>query len=119
MKTAEEIEREVEAMLDDELANRRRALREELAARERRKAFNAHMDKINAPHPVELPPTPEEQAELDRWNAESRQRDAERRAAAEKRWAEDEARRVAAEVKSPLPRMRVPGSEGFTIKRVV
>ena len=85
----------------------------------RREAFRKRMDHINRRRPeIDDPPSPEVQAVLDAQNAASRKADQERRAANEKRWAEQEKARLEAERK--LPRMRVPGNvndEGFAIKR--
>jgi hypothetical protein len=118
MKSAQEIEAEVDALLGDELAKRKQVLREEIAARERHRVTMAHYDRINAHHVIEDPPSPEEMAQRRKWAAEALARDAAKIEANEERWREDETRREAT-LKQRLPRMRVGGSEGFARKKVL
>jgi uncharacterized protein (DUF885 family) len=115
-KTWEELEREVDALLEAETKRRRAALREELAAKERHRAAMAHLDKFNAHHVIEDPPTPEEVAQRHRWGDEALARDQEKVDANERRFAAEEAERMKS--LNRLPRMRT-GPEGFERKRFV
>jgi hypothetical protein len=115
MLTEDELNKQVDAMLDDELARRKQALREEIAAKERRKAFNEHMDKINAhDSPIWRAPSPEVQEAYNRQAEESQRAQAEKIARHRERCAAEEAERVKA-AKS-MPRMQTGGSEGLTIR---
>jgi hypothetical protein len=115
LSEAEMVEAEVDRLLAEEVAKRRAALRLEVIDRMRREQFQARMARINGPHPSDFPPSAAEQARLDEINAASRKADAEKRAAAEARWAEQEKARAGRE---RLPRsLPGTGSEAFTIKR--
>jgi hypothetical protein len=118
MKTDAEIEREVDAMLDAELAKRRADLRLELIYKERHKAAMAHLDKVNAEaRAASGPPTPEEEAAMDVQQAASRKATAEKLAANDARFAAEEAARL----KQPQRPGSLPGTgaEGFTRKAVL
>jgi hypothetical protein len=114
-RTADEIEAEVNAQVAAELARRKDKLREEIARKARVQADMAHLDKVNARHPIEDPPSPEEMAQRHRWADEALARDAEKAAANEARFRADEERREVA--RKNLPRMRVPGGEGLERRR--
>jgi hypothetical protein len=70
---AAEIEREIDAKLESELQARRAQLREDIALRMRRAAAFAHLDRVNARHPIMDPLcglTVEQEAERQRQMAE-------------------------------------------------
>jgi hypothetical protein len=124
-----DIEREIDAKLEGEMAKRRADLRNEIIMRERRRRFNEHMDKINSHDPkinpraaVELPVSAEEQAQRDRWARESLAAQDERIRANDARFERGEKQRaeaLKARRSRPLPTMRTGGSEGFTKRSVV
>jgi hypothetical protein len=49
------IEREVDAKLEAELEARKAKMRADIAVRMRREAGLAHLDRVNARHPIETP----------------------------------------------------------------
>jgi hypothetical protein len=116
-----EIEREIDALLEGEMAKRRADLRMEIIMRERRKAFNAHMDHINRPRPdLERARTPQEQAWFDGVADESQRRNRERIEKNEERYQREEKQRaeaLRARTAKPLPSMQTGGSEGLEIRR--
>jgi hypothetical protein len=111
---AEQIEAEVDRLMEEEVAKRRAALRLEIIDRMNREKHKAYMDRIAAhcrkvdAEQEAFDADPQRLVELEA----SRKIDADRRAAAEARFAEGEKARVEAEKR--MPRMRVPGSEGLT-----
>jgi hypothetical protein len=118
MTEAEMIEREVDERLAAEMEARRAAIRLEVADRMRREAFQARMAKINAPHAVELPRTPEIQRAYDAQADASHAAMLEKLAKNSERFAALEQARAKGE--QAMPRMRLPGNpndEGFAIKR--
>jgi hypothetical protein len=62
---SEQIEAEVERRLSEELEARKAAMRAEIRSRLQREKSKTHYDRINAPHPSELPYTPAEQRARD------------------------------------------------------
>src|SRR5262252_2622714 len=76
--TNEELELQVDAAMAAEVEKRRAALREEIASKARHEAAIAHNRKCNAPHPSELPPSAEEQAERNRLADEDLERQRQR-----------------------------------------
>jgi len=120
MITEAELDALVDKALADEVAKRKRDLRQEIVDRERRKAFNAHMDHINRPRPDLEVVSPEEQALRNKWAAESLAAQDEKIRRNEERFAKDEAQRaqaLKARMARPLPRMQTGGSEGLEIRR--
>jgi hypothetical protein len=114
-----ELDKQADAILEAEVARRRAALKEEIAAKLRRDAERAHHAKINAHHPIEDPPTPEEIAERHRLADEGLARDDERIRKNNERFAREEAERTKRETAgNRLPRMQ-SGPEGFRVKRIV
>jgi hypothetical protein len=113
MISESELDKQADAILEAEVAKRRAALKQDLLIQERRKATMAHMDRINAHHPVEDPPSAEEIAQRHRWAAESLARDDERIRANEARWLAEEEKRT----KQPPRLPKMGGQEGFEIKR--
>jgi hypothetical protein len=118
LSEAEMIEAEVDRLMEAEVARRRSALRLEVADRMRREAFVKHMDEIkrrgdevDAAHAA-FDADPQRQVELEA----SRKAMVEKRAAADARWAEQEARRMDEKGRNGFPRgtLRGTGAEGFT-----
>jgi hypothetical protein len=106
-KVKSELDARVEAELAAEMARKR----EEIAFRLRREAAAKEYDRINARHPIEGPGDPKVEAA--------------RRAAMDKRAAEDMASMDRSNARVPdgslvhqRPRASIgPGGEGFTVKR--
>jgi hypothetical protein len=114
-----DVEAEVDRLLDEEVEQRRAALREEVAAKARHKAAMAHLDYVNRPRPeIEDPPSPEEQARLDAVAEASRaERDA-KLAANDERWRREQAERDRALSEARAKPRQPPklDSEGFEIR---
>jgi len=87
------IEREVDQLMDAEVAKRRAALRQEVRDKYNREAFERRMARINAHHPIEDPPSAAEQAARDAQCEASRKAMVERREANAERYAREEAAR--------------------------
>jgi len=81
-----QIEAELAKQVEAELAKQLNAKRAEIAHKMRVEANMAHLNKINARHPVQEAPSPEAVAARHRLADEGLRRDAERRAANQARW---------------------------------
>jgi hypothetical protein len=77
-----ELAKQVEAELAKELAQKRA----EIVYRKRAEANMAHLNKVNARHPIQDAPPPEVVAARHRQADEGLRKDAERRAANQARW---------------------------------
>jgi hypothetical protein len=81
-----QIEAELAKQVEAELAKQMAKKRADIAHQKRAEANMRHLNKINARHPVQDPPSPEAVAARHRLADEGLRRDAERRAANQARW---------------------------------
>ena len=86
VKKSEVTEDELNAQIEAELAKQVEAELAKQMAKKRAEANMRHLNKINARHPVQDPPSPEAVAARHRLADEGLRRDAERRAANQARW---------------------------------
>jgi hypothetical protein len=96
LSEAEAVEAEIDARMAAELQAKRDAMRLEIIGRMEREKTARRYDKINAHHPVEDPPSAEEQAAMNERFDRARAETAERLAAADERYRREEAEREAA-----------------------
>jgi hypothetical protein len=81
-----QVEAELAQQVEAELAKQMAQKRADIAHRLRVEANMAHLNKVNARHPVQDAPAPEAVAARHRLADEGLRRDAERRAANQSRW---------------------------------
>jgi hypothetical protein len=84
-----QVEAELAAQVDAEIAKEMALKRADIVYRKRAEANMAHLNKVNARHPIQDAPPPEVVAARHRQADESLRRDAERRAANDERWARE------------------------------
>jgi hypothetical protein len=119
-KQPDDIEAQINAEIERELAADRARRREELAYRARRKLEMEHLDRVNARAPIEGPLaglTPEQHAARQEAMVAAARRTYREMDEANMRWAEREAAERKAEAARPRRASIGPGSEGFRFKR--
>jgi hypothetical protein len=80
------IDAELAQQVDAEIAKQMALKRADIAHRMRVEAAMRHLNKVNARHPIQDPPSPEAVVARHRQADEGLRRDAERRAANQSRW---------------------------------